>query len=175
MIIGLWALFQIASQLHARKLDLREFDARTFDRELEQDLIELNQRALDKRRLEQRVLETAEPKAYELEGNDFAFEAENEINTLQKKGLKPTAVDVYKRYDWIRDAFKCLCPTKDMTDKHDSRKDGMVHIRYAQLIKPDQEYECYPVQVWYHYRRITVAYLPKSISILKSLFYVSKC
>ena len=175
MIIGLWALLQIASQLHARKLDLRGLDARGFDRELEQDLIELNQRALDEHRLEQRVLEAAEPKAHELEGYDHAFEAENEINTLQKKGLKLTAVKVYKRYRWIRHAFNCLCPTKDTNNKDDRRKYGMVQIRYAQLIKPYQEYQCEPVYVWYENRRITVAYLPKNIFLLKYLFNISKC
>ena len=168
MIIGLWALLQIASQLHARKLDLRGLDARAFDRELEQDLIELNQRALDEHRLEQRVLEAAEPKAHELEGYDYAFEAENEINTLQKKGLKPTALEVYKKYCWIREAFQPDCPTeKNKDNKDDSRHDGAITLPYAKLTCKECDFKCKAVEVPYNEHLITVAYLPKNVYNLK--------
>eukprot|EP00112_Aurelia_sp_Birch-Aquarium-sp1_P022622 Seg6431.1 transcript_id=Seg6431.1/GoldUCD/mRNA.D3Y31 product="hypothetical protein" protein_id=Seg6431.1/GoldUCD/D3Y31 len=149
MIVGLLALLEIASQLHARTIDLRE---------------------LDEHRLEQRVLEAAESNERGLEGYDFAFEAENEINDLRKEDSYSSPEAAYRDFKWIREAFQCLCPTNESIDLDGSRHIPIIPKALLKKLEIDREIHCREVTVAYQSVNITVAYIPKDSSALYRLF-----
>ena len=160
MIIGLWGLLQLASLLHARALD----------REVEQGLIKLYQRALDEHRSVQRMLEGTEAGEHELEGYDFAFKADNEMNNLQKKDSNPKAFDVYESYCWIRKSFNCLCPTVDECSRND--RAPAKEVKRCNALFQFNGTVCKGLIIRYSSRlSMTVAFLPANYEELEKHFY----